>query len=189
MSLFDRWSPRKSAQDRLWSLLGDHNTFMLVTKAEAERPTSLRARPMAGYPRRDEQRIWFLAHKDGLKNDEIETDPRVCVTFSEPSKQHFVSISGKASVEDDLARKRDLWSIAAQAWFPGGPEDPDIILLCVEMDEAEFWDGNPNPIIVGFKMARAAAEGRKVDVGENEKVSFTRDNRSKSEPMAFTGSY
>jgi general stress protein 26 len=189
MSLFDRWSPRENAQDRLWNLLGDHNTFMLVTKTATQQHAALRARPMAGYPRRDEQRIWFLAHKDGLKDDEIKANPKVCVTFSDPSRQHFVSISGKASVEHDLARKRDLWSVAAQAWFPDGPEDPNIILLGVELDEAEFWDGDPNPIVVGFKMARAAAEGRKMEAGDNKKVSFARDSRSKPEPMAFTGGY
>ncbi|MFN3172741.1 MAG: pyridoxamine 5'-phosphate oxidase family protein [Hyphomicrobiales bacterium] len=189
MSLFSQESPGKDNQDRLWSLLGDHNTFMLVTKSSARHSTPVRARPMAGYPRRDEQRIWFLAHKDGVKDDEIEMNSQVCVTLSDASKQHFVSIRGKASVKHDLARKRDLWSVAAQAWFPDGPEDPNIVLLCVDVEKAEFWDGDPNPIIVAFKMARAVAEGRDVEVGEHGKVSFERYPTGRPTSLPFTASY
>lgn len=189
MSLFSQRSPLKDNQERLWSLLGDHNIFMLVTKSSERNSTPVRARPMAGYPRRDEQRIWFLAHKDGVKDDEIAVNPQVCVTLSDPSKQHFVSISGKASVEHDLARKRDLWSIAAQAWFPDGPEDPNIVLLCVDVEKGEFWDGDPNPIIVAFKMARAVAEGNDVDLGEHEKVSFERHPTTGPTSLPFSSSY
>lgn len=186
MSLFSRQPSRTDSQDQLWNLLGDHNTFMLVTKSSTRDSTPVRARPMAGYPRRDEQRIWFLAHKDGVKDDEIAMNPQVCVTLSDPGKQHFVSISGKASVKHDLARKRDLWSVAAQAWFPDGPEDTNIVLLCVDVEKGEFWDGNPNPIIVAFKMARAVSEGKDVDLGENEKVTFERDRTGTPTSLSFS---
>lgn len=189
MSLFSQKSSQKDSQDRLWSLLGDHNTFMLVTKTSSRKSTPVRARPMAGYPRPDEHRIWFLAHKDGVKDDEIAMSPQVCVTLSDPSKQHFVSISGKASVEHDMARKRDLWTVAAQAWFPDGPEDPNIVLLCVDVDKGEFWDGDPNPILVAFKMAQAVAEGSDVDLGENEKVSFDRHPPAGPTTLPFSSGY
>lgn len=185
MSLFDRRPPEQSNQERFWSLLGKHNTFMLVTKTDDRQAAHLRGRPMAGYPRPDEHRIWFLAHANGLKDDEIAARPSVCVTLANPSKQHFVSVGGTASVQHDLERKRELWSIAAQAWFPDGPEDPNIILICVDVEEGEFWDGDPNSIVVGVKMAKAVAEGRRVNVGEQGKVEFGRQQTGKPDSFAF----
>ena len=94
------------------------------------------------------------------------------VTLSEARQQHFVSIPGRATVQHDADRKRDLWSIAAQAWFPDGPESDDIVLLCVDIEEAEFWDGEPNPIVLGVKLAKAVAEGERMGGGGSQKLSF-----------------
>lgn len=173
MSLFSSYDRTKDAKDRLWDMLGDHAIFMLATKTDAEETTPIRAQPMAGYPNRQENKIWFLAHRSGLKDDEIADSPQVCVTFCDLSKQHYASLSGRAEIHpDDTQRKKELWTVAAQAWFPEGPDDPDVILLCVDLDMAELWDGDANPIVVGLKMASAAASGEQMESGDNAKISF-----------------
>jgi general stress protein 26 len=173
MSLFSSYDRTKNAKDRLWDMLGAHATFMLVTKTDADEATPIRARPMAGYPNRQEHKIWFLAHRAGLKDDEIAKSPQVCVTYCDLSKQHYASLSGRARIHDSATqRKKELWSVAAQAWFPEGPDDPDVLLLSVDLESAEFWDGDANPIVVGLKMARAAASGQSMEGGENAKLSF-----------------
>ena len=178
MTLFRQSDGKDCAVDRLWSLLGDHNTFMLTTHTDRGGSDRLRARPMAGYPRRDERRIWFLAHREGLKDDEIERNPHVGVTFADLSRQHYVSLSGNAGIEDDVDRKRELWSIAAQAWFPNGPEDEEVILIRVDLDKAEIWDGEASSIVMGVKMASAVAEGEQVEAGTNETIDLRTPRRA-----------
>jgi general stress protein 26 len=173
MNLFQQSDGGENAADQLWSLLGDHNIFMLTTLTHGDRMPSMRARPMAGYPKRDEHRIWFLAHREGLKDNEIEQDSRVCVTLADADKQHFVSLTGHAAIVDDVGRKQDLWTIAAQAWFPQGPHADDVLLIRVDLDDAEFWDGEANSIVLGVQMATAVAKGEQVEGGDNKKVSLS----------------
>lgn len=173
--------------DRLWQLLGDHGIFMLTTHA-VDRKT-VRSRPMAGYPSQQERRVWFLTNEKGIKDEEIADNENVCVTLADTSKQHFVSLSGRASIRDDVERKRQLWSVAAQAWFPEGPDDPAVLLLCVELNEAEFWDGDPNPVLVSLKMAQAAATGEAMDAGENEKVNLRQASPEGAQDLSHTDRY
>lgn len=172
MFLFGSKKTANSAIDRLWQLLGDHGIFMLTTRSCPGDHEVLRSRPMAGYPSQQERRIWFLTDEKGMKDEEIAANDEVCITLSDPSNQHYVSLSGRASLHYDVERKRQLWTVASQAWFPEGPEDPDVLLVCVDLDQAEFWDGDPNPVVVSLKIAKAAASGERVDVGENKKVNL-----------------
>ena len=41
----------------------------------------------------------------------------------------LVSLRGKATVLHDAHRARELWSTMAGAWFPGGPDDPNLGIL------------------------------------------------------------
>jgi general stress protein 26 len=82
-----------------------------------------------------------------------------------------VSISGVARVVEDLERKKAMWNTFAQAWFPGGPTDPDLALVAVLIAEAEYWDVNANQAVQLMKMARAAIAGKPPkDMGEHRRV-------------------
>lgn len=172
MFLFGSKKTANSATDRLWQLLGDHGIFMLTTQTYSGDKKAIRSRPMAGYPSQQERRIWFLTDEKGMKGEEIEANKEVNISLSDLSKQHYVSASGRATIHNDIERKKQLWSVASQAWFPEGPEDPAVLLICVDLDRAEFWDGDPNPVFVSLKIAEAAAIGERVDVGENAKINM-----------------
>ena len=59
----------------------------------------------------------------------------------------------------------------AQAWFPGGPADPDLALVAVLIAEAEYWDVKSNQAVQLFKMAKAAVTGKPPeDMGEHRRV-------------------
>ena len=63
---------------------------------------------------------------------------------------------------------RIQWS--AKAWWDS-PDDPNIRLLTVKPDDAEFWDG-PGKIIGTIKMVTAAATNSRPNYGENRKVAM-----------------
>jgi general stress protein 26 len=40
----------------------------------------------------------------------------------------------------DTEKMRALWSSGLDRWFPRGLDDPDLALLEVRIDKAEYWD-------------------------------------------------
>lgn len=83
-----------------------------------------------------------------------------------------MSISGMARVSRDPARVEQLWSPAAKAWFPEGPADPDLMLLEVDIQHAEFWDVQESKTSQLFKMAKANLMGERADIGQHKKVEL-----------------
>ncbi|MBT3071199.1 pyridoxamine 5'-phosphate oxidase family protein [Rhodomicrobium sp. Az07] len=121
---------------KLTAMIDAIEVGMLTT---ADESGHLRARPMATQ-RAEDGCLWFFTGRDSPKVDEIRKDCQVNVSYSDPANQIFVSVSGVARTSRDEARIRELWTGQAQRWFPEGPEDARIALLCVEITAAEFWD-------------------------------------------------
>ena len=61
---------------------------------------------------------------------------------------------------EDRAKKEQLWSKLAEAWFPDGADDPDLALVEVRIEDAEYWDVKESKVTQLFKMARAAVVER-----------------------------
>jgi general stress protein 26 len=108
---------------------------MLTTEDEHGR---LRSRPMA--TQRVEGGVAYFFTGESPKTDELHKDPQVNVSYADPNNEVYVSISGVARTSHDPAKARELWTSAAQRWFPEGPDDPRLMLLSVEIEQAEYWD-------------------------------------------------
>jgi general stress protein 26 len=155
--------------DRVWQVAEKIGTCMLVTSAGA----GMRARPMHALPDRDAGCIWFVTDRRGAKDDEIKAGPVVCLAFADTDSNTYLSISGGAEVLHDVAKAEELWSSEAQAWWPKGPTDPEVRVLRVVPDSAEFWDTRGNSITVALKLAAARMTGHPPDLGERRKVRMT----------------
>lgn len=69
----------------------------------------------------------------------------------------YVSLSGTASVDRSVENKRELWGRLNEA-YAGDAEDPENVILNVDIDEGEYWDGG-NPIARLVGLAKAAITG------------------------------
>jgi general stress protein 26 len=49
----------------------------------------------------------------------------------------------------------ELWSPLHRAWFPKGLDDPNIALLQVEVDRAEYWDSPSSKVVQLIGLAKA----------------------------------
>jgi len=58
----------------------------------------MRARPMEARPDKDAGVIWFLTDHRGLKDDEIDATPAVCLTFVYEKEKVHLSITGEVLV-------------------------------------------------------------------------------------------
>jgi general stress protein 26 len=126
-----------SPETKLQELLEEFDVAMLVTRtAEGE----LRARPMALAEAEPDGTVWFLSDRRSAKVEELERDAHVAVTMQ--SKTKFVSLSGAAAPVEDRPRVARLWKATWQAWFPGGQDDPNLVLLRVDGQAGEYWDSS-----------------------------------------------
>jgi general stress protein 26 len=71
------------------------------------------------------------------------------------SRWKFVSISGRAVAVDDARKVAEVWNEAWRVWFPGGKDDPSLVLLKVQGDEGEYWY---NSGVSGIKYLIAAGK-------------------------------
>jgi general stress protein 26 len=152
--------------DRAWDLMKKIGFAMLVTHDGDK----LRARPMSAYLEREENAVYFLTDARRHKDEEIARNPGVNLSFANASDQTYVSVTGTAVVSNDRAKIRQLFSTPAKAWW-NSAEDPNIRVLKIMPDDAEFWD-SPGSVISYVKMAAAAVTGSRPDIGDNRKVAM-----------------
>lgn len=162
--------PQKNEQlEKVRKIVGDVKIAMMTTVDEAGHLTS---RPMAAMQMDEAGCIWFFTQKSSPKVDQIEQNERqVNLAFADVSNADYVSISGTADELDDRAKIDELWNPMAKAWFPNGKDDPDLTLLRVKTQMAEYWSSNDSRMVRLFQQLKAAVTDTVPDMGENEKVT------------------
>ncbi|MCR6654453.1 MAG: pyridoxamine 5'-phosphate oxidase family protein [Opitutus sp.] len=142
---------------RLEQMIGEIRVGMLTTLGEDR---DFHSRPMATL---DVDAVagalWFLTADDSLKAREIHDDWRVGLTYSDAGRSVFVALSGTAQLIEDRAKARELWSPMMKAFFPGGVDDPRLVLLRVVPERVEYWDASENRMQQLFNLAKAAVTG------------------------------
>ena len=146
---------------RLVELMRDMPIAMLTTYGGA----GIRSVPMARQEVEPDAEMWFIAARDTRHVADIQVEPRVSLTFS--SRDSWVALTGAASVVDDEAKLKELWNTFAEAWLPGGPEDPNAVLIKVDVDEAEYWDtpGGKVASLISFARTRLTGDTYDADHG------------------------
>lgn len=142
---------------------------MFTTVGENDEFTS---RPMGTAKIEDDGSIWFFTNEYSLKSKEISKENNVNLAYSDPSSNTYISVNGKAELVDDQARKQAYFSPPIKAWFPEGVEDPNLILIKVTPEAAEYWDSSASKMVVAFKMLKAIVTGDTPDLGNHDTIKF-----------------
>jgi general stress protein 26 len=158
--------------DRLAGLVERIKVGMLTTIGQ---DGSMRSRPLQTLLMDEQARLWFFVEADSPKTGEMAAhEDQVCLSYADPDKMSFVSISGTGRVVRDRERMRELWTPFAKPWFPGGVDDPALALLEVRLDKAELWDAPGSATMRMTGLVKALATGDKRALGENIKTSGPR---------------
>ncbi len=158
---------RAEATKKIYDLIRNIKTAALVTTTD---DGHLHSRPMVTQDAEFDGDVWFFAERDSDKVYEAQANPQVNVTYA--SGNTFVSLAGRLSIVDDLVKKKELWKEPLRVWFENGPEDPNVVLLKVEAEEAQYWDAPDGPIGSLVAMIRVALTGDKDAAGESAKVEL-----------------
>jgi general stress protein 26 len=155
----------------LWTLIKDIRFAMFTGRAS---DGTMRSRPLTTQNRdydEAEPTLWFFVQRDSEVARNVAADGNVNLAYADPDDDCYLSIAGRARCVDDPERARALWSMPAKAWFPGGPDDPTLQLLRVDVVHAEYWDVDDSKMVQFAKMAKAAVSGRPPrDMGEHRRV-------------------
>ena len=162
---------REDDLQKLRSMVKDIDFCMLTTVDENG---DLHSRPMSSNGDIDRNGdIWFFTGASSLKVNEISKLPKVNLSFADPSNQHYVSITGSAQLVRDRAKIDELWRPEFKMWFPEGKDDPEIALLRVNLEKAEYWDSPSSTIGYALSFVSSLVTGKEPDFGENKKLDFS----------------
>ena len=158
---------RPQAIKRISELIKDIRIAMMATvTAEG----AIHSRPMATQESDFEGELLFLTRQHSGKTDEITHDSRVTLNYV---KEHcFVTLSGRAQLSKDRATIHKLWNPMYKAWFPDGESDPEITVIRVEVDHAEYWEAPANAVMRGYQLLKAAVTKGASKVGEHQQVAL-----------------
>jgi len=157
---------RQDDNEKIWSLIKDARIAMLTS----ERDGRLFSRPMGASQKAFDGSLWFFTHKSSPKVAEVEAHREVNVSYASASDNSYVSLSGRAVIVEDRAAIDEHWSEWVKPWFPGGKDDPDLALIRVDVDTAEYWDAPGSKMVVAFDYIKARITGKAPDMGENRKI-------------------
>lgn len=132
----------------------------------------IESRPMTTLDVDGDGNVWFFTSKNTEIGKETDWNEPVTLIYSEPKDSSYLSVSGKASVVDDEQKKDELWNAMSKAWFPGGKDDPNLVMIRVETGEAAYWDNSSSRMVVFFSMIKAAVTGTTPDGGEYGKLDL-----------------
>ena len=116
--------------------------------------------------------LWFYTPAQSGKMDEIQHHHQVMLTYSEPKDQTYVNVLGQAEIQHDRQKIKDMWTESMRVWFPKGSDDPDIALLKVEVQEADYWDTGSSTIIHAYGYVKAIVTGERPNPGDVKHVEF-----------------
>jgi general stress protein 26 len=164
-------SKTQTPQETLWHLIKDMK-FAMFTHRHAD--GELHAHPLTTQNRSlDEQGLlYFFVSKKTELGQRVQTDGNVCVTYGDPGKDTWVSISGTATVNEDRAQKEKLYNPMVKAWFPGGLDDPNLELIEVKISHAEYWNITESKMTQLLKMTTAAVTGNPPKMGEHREMNL-----------------
>ena len=143
--------------------------FALLTTVNAE--GHLHSRPMTTQETEFDGDVWFIGSKDSGSVADIRRSAQVNVSYADTGKNTYLSISGRALLIDDRSKLEELWSDGYKAYFEGGIEDPDIQLIRIDSQGAEYWESGRTRNLL--QMAAATVTGKTSnDHGTNETVKL-----------------
>ena len=148
----------QSDQAKVWELIKDAHTALLITVDE---DGALQARPMGCLQKQFDGTLWFLTFRQSLKLRQIRDDDRVLVAYVKPEKYEYVAISGRAKIVEDKQKLKELWFEGLRVWFPKGPDDPELALLAIEVEKADYWADPASIVTYAFAYVKSQDNGTK----------------------------
>lgn len=148
----------------MWETMAD-SPFVMVKLDEGHD----HAEPMmAQLDPEAEGKFWFYTSRD----NRIAPGGRAMAQFVARDHGLFCCISGTLSAETDPAVIDRHWTSTVDSWYEGGRNDPAMLMMRFDLEDAEIW--KPDNSLTGlFRLMAGKAEAPR-EMGRHETISLKR---------------
>jgi len=130
-------------REEFWESIADSPFVMIALDSGKEHAIPMRAQ----LDKEANSSIWFYTSRD----NRLAKGGPAMMQFVAKGHDLFACVSGTLSEETSEARKDKHWSKAVEAWYEQGRQDPSLLMLRLDLRDAEIWEADPG--VVGmFKM-------------------------------------
>ena len=140
---------------KFWTTLADSPFVFLQLDADPHTaiPMTAQLDPAAN------SAIWFFTSRQHV----FAQGGPATATFAGKGHDLFARFSGTLTEETSRARFEEEFSPAVAAWFPGGKDDPDLMMLRMDLGQAEIWNADMGfvdtaKMLLGFDMREEAKD-------------------------------
>jgi general stress protein 26 len=142
---------------KFWQAMSKSSFVMLQIDAD---PDS--AAPMTAQLDKDaNSALWFFTGRDSR----FAALGAATATYQSKGHDVFCRFSGLLHEETSQERLDKQWSNFVEAWFPGGKDDPNLLMMRMDLGDASIWAGE-----LGFVNTARMMLGK--DVTETIKGGF-----------------
>ncbi len=131
--------------------------FLITVNEKGEAGSRL----MQPFPPEDDLTVWLGADAGSNKVKEIQRHQLVTLSYQEPRENAYVSLMGQASIVREVSLRKKYWREEFRAYWPGGPDGQDYILIRVSPYKIEVmnFERNITPEPFGLAAAVLVKEG------------------------------
>jgi general stress protein 26 len=90
--------------------------------------------------------IRFMTDRRTRKFGEIARTGRMTLVYFHEAGGAYVSLVGPARIIDDVTVKQAGWHPGNFKWHPGGPTDPNVVIVEFEAERIETWN-TPSAVV------------------------------------------
>ena len=156
----------REIEEKFWSEL-DGSPFMMLGIEGARDGATQPMTATFGEEDRDAGRLWFFTATDHDFARALGSSGRAIAAYSAKGHGLFASLRGSLVADNDRAAIDRLWNPVVAQWYDG-KDDPKLLLLRFEVDDAKIWLSD----VEGFlKPALNKLLGRKEEAGMGDKVA------------------
>jgi general stress protein 26 len=171
------------ALKKVAGLIKDIKLAMMTT---ADVDGTLHSRPMGTQEKEFDGTLYFLTGKNSHKLEELRQDSHVNIAYSNPDNNQWVSVAGTATAAHDQQKIDELWSPFHMAWFPEGKDDPNIMVIRVNVDSVEYWEAASSKMVQVAGLVKSLVTGKPYRPGENKVININtgavEDLNAKNDP-------
>ena len=157
----------EAPEQQLWRRLDEVHAGMLgVIDSEDH------MQPMSHFIDRELKTLYFVSAGDSQLVRDIGLGATAEYVVVGKGQDYHASLRGAIRQSEDRAKLEEIWNGTVSAWFEGGPENPNVVLLEMPLRDAAIWASTDSRMEFALQIARAHIIGEEPDVGVRTHIDF-----------------
>lgn len=95
--------------------------------------------------------LFFYTSTDNRAVQALPQTSKAMVQYASKGHDFFACLSGRLSTTNDRDLIDKFWSNPVEAWYENGKDDPKLVMLRMDLEDAEMWEAGAD-FIGMFKM-------------------------------------